>query len=153
MAIPFPYHYGSHARERPVFLCENPISKVSIPLWFSRNSRYQKRSAPGYTLFPYHYGSHATGGMLMMLKKCSKCFHTTMVLTQPFVYKWSTGPAAHCFHTTMVLTQRRKKREKNATYPRFHTTMVLTQQVNNRSVHEYVSMFPYHYGSHATRGG
>jgi len=103
----FPYHYGSHAtlvetaqdphlqerfhttmvltqRETVVVLYSTPIV-VSIPLWFSRNVRYDEEKIILNTGFPYHYGSHATWNKASLQNRAVTCFHTTMVLTQQIV--------------------------------------------------------------------
>jgi len=59
-AIQFPYHYGSHATFIEIYNPSHSFYRVSIPLWFSRNSEGTHRTASPI-LFPYHYGSHATG--------------------------------------------------------------------------------------------
>ena len=120
--------------------------------------------------FPYHYGSHATDSR----PSCSSSktsFHTTMVLTQrthgqvvprqrrvsiPLWFSRNRNRRHSCrqkrlrFHTTMVLTQRRGVAGLHPYSLRFHTTMVLTQHwMDHRSQGSHV--FPYHYGSHATK--
>jgi len=143
----FPYHYGSHATK---FWCRSELKTfhVSIPLWFSRNSRETLRahmtesvSIPlwfsrngtllqksyGCKTFPYHYGSHATARYYVTWVWRTRSFHTTMVLTQRFC--WESGERCFgSFHTTMVLTQLRLLEEAYRWRNSFHTTMVLTQR-------------------------
>jgi len=79
-SLVFPYHYGSHATRRSQLYLKH--TKVSIPLWFSRNSGFTKHdrynrpcfhttmvltqptwkssTTSNISTFPYHYGSHAT---------------------------------------------------------------------------------------------
>jgi len=148
----FPYHYGSYATIWPrkdststwesfhttMVLTQRydqekiqrAHEKVSIPLWFLRNTlsldwtiRYplgfhttmvltqlerNQQIPKSHMKFPYHYGSYATSQSLLSTFSKYSCFHTTMVLTQQPV------PEKHLalclrFHTTMVLTQQANK--------------------------------------------
>ena len=65
-AIQFPYHYGSHATFIEIYNPSHSFYRVSIPLWFSRNSEGTHRTASPI-LFPYHYGSHATAFITKIL--------------------------------------------------------------------------------------
>jgi len=104
-----------------------PSTQVSIPLWFLRNE------LTGFDLdeiekFPYHYGSYATEipeGLMLS--------------------------AVYRFHTTMVLTQLRENHSGIKSKQGFHTTMVLTQRYGKRLEHGPGGKFPYHYGSYATQ--
>gem|GEM_PF-2538440 len=99
----------------------------------------------------YHYGSHATRILYILIQYIkARCFHTTMVLTQP---NKGVGyvDVKISFHTTMVLTQLRSALSSWLIFCCFHTTMVLTQH-SISSLPYFQQLFPYHYGSHATSG-
>ena len=126
LSMAFPYHYGSHATLTVLSVCIQ-IHCVSIPLWFSRN------------------GMLPTKHLFAML-----CFHTTMVLTQP--------TAGHHRHRDIVVSiplwfSRNEETSSSGRSSResFHTTMVLTQRLTQNRALIAVSVFPYHYGSHATQ--
>ena len=162
----FPYHYGSHATQ--ISSLSRSASRVSIPLWFSRNSMRSDRKYKGNNVsIPLWFSRNRT-------KPCTGerrwSFHTTMVLTQPYQHDtcycyvlpvsiplWFSRNPNHpgaygkisSFHTTMVLTQP-VLRGAALTNMRFHTTMVLTQP-RKFNIKEVEARFPYHYGSHATR--
>jgi len=55
----FPYHYGSYATNLPEEMVPY-VYRVSIPLWFLRNTIPRKFDPDAPILFPYHYGSYAT---------------------------------------------------------------------------------------------
>ena len=119
----FPYHYGSHATRCLCWL--NQQSRVSIPLWFSRNSFKDYSRRIQWSSFPYHYGSHATG------KRPRKQFRNGK-----FPYHYGS-------HATNAHYSKRSKEQKfpyhygshatgyldwdNKEISSFHTTMVLTQ--------------------------
>jgi len=119
----FPYHYGSYAT---LFWTSWLPSQscVSIPLWFLRNRG------------------------LLLIRRTSLSFHTTMVLTQRFipVYNYITNKR---FHTTMVLTQRRNMslgvHLGDVSIPLWFLRNKVRKKQRGAE-----SQFPYHYGSYAT---
>ena len=100
---------------------------VSIPLWFSRNPEVAVSNGTNFESFPYHYGSHAT----VMPKKLTIEEYVSI----PLWFSRNEG-----------------RKDSRFQSPSFHTTMVLTQRIPVvRTTYGEVT-FPYHYGSHATRG-
>ena len=171
--LQFPYHYGSHATgtathaeplncsrfhttmvlTQRIFSrleVDNPLLwKVSIPLWFLRNSPFPCPQNLKYW-FPYHYGSYATKEVKGN-ENAVFSFHTTMVLTQQIDEITKSNTTFLSFHTTMVLTQRK--------FVWWNGNVVMKVSIplwflRNGTItsHKYIQFpkFPYHYGSYAT---
>jgi len=101
-------------------------------------------------MFPYHYGSHATW-------KLWRKFHQFKYVSIPLWFSRNKGlsllssAVARRFHTTMVLTQRQEP------ILIFHILIVSIPLWFSRNCLRTLrlswraKMFPYHYGSHATK--
>jgi len=148
------------------------VEPVSIPLWFSRNPASVVRDDQGRIVFPYHYGSHAT--VFACNEKHAMVFVsiplwfsrnplTRQVLELPVnvsIPLWFSRNGeillaefdeSNRFHTTMVLTQRwlyeRKSQGIKVSIPLWFSRNSLQSGCTQS-----LTLFPYHYGSHATKG-
>ena len=103
-------------------------------------------------LFPYHYGSHATSKEDIKETKVGKeGFHTTMVLTQQSEATSWLIRSFFRFHTTMVLTQHSEGSGRDLRKYYVSIPLWFSRNLAFQTACAMVHMFPYHYGSHATR--
>jgi len=122
----FPYHYGSHATQGWL---ESLIilRAVSIPLWFSRNEKKERKECYlSPVSIPLWFSRNASPWCETLWDPL--CFHTTMVLTQPLrTHRSHSGTHQFPYHYGSHATK-----------------------VNPLTFSSTNAAFPYHYGSHAT---
>jgi len=103
-------------------------------------------------MFPYHYGSYATETNQRARYHEPRCFHTTMVLTQP---ECSEKKTDLCYVSIPLWFLRnlhglRYGRACKGVFP-YHYGSYATWDSDIQESHS--PSFPYHYGSYATQEG